>query len=82
MDDRRRVKDFILRNFLFTEDDAALADDASLIGDGVIDSTGILELVMFLEESLMITVAEGDMTPANFDSINSIDAFIARKRKT
>ena len=80
MSARQQIKEFILKNFLFTEDVNALADDASLVGDGVIDSTGILELVMFLEESLSVVVADQEMTPANFDSINAITAFVEKKR--
>lgn len=81
MSDRDLIKGFVLQNFLFTDDATAIADDASLIEQGVIDSTGILELMLFLEESLAIKVADEDMTPANFGSIDAITAFVSRKRQ-
>ncbi|MEP7311538.1 MAG: acyl carrier protein [Pseudomonadota bacterium] len=79
MDERRKIKSFILQNFLFTDDDAAVSDSDSLIARGVIDSTGILELILFLEESIGIKVQEDEMVPSNFDSIDSIVSFVARR---
>jgi acyl carrier protein len=79
MGDQDRVKEFILRNFLFTDDMNAIANDALLIEQGVIDSTGILEVIMFLEESFSIKVKDEEMTPAHFESIDAIAAFIEKK---
>ena len=79
---RRQVKLFVLKNFLFTEDDKALADGDSLIRGGIVDSTGILELIGWLEQTVNIRVPPEDMTPANFDSIDTIDAYLARKLAT
>ena len=79
MDERKKIKSFILQNFLFTDDEAAVADSDSLIARGVIDSTGILELILFLEESFAIKVREDEMVPSNFDSIDSIASFVARR---
>ena len=73
---RQQIKQFILGNFLFTDDDNALADDTSLIQQGVVDSTGILELIGFIEETWSIQVPPQDMTPANFDSLGSIDRYL------
>lgn len=79
MDFKSTIKPFILSNYLFTEDAGALADDASLIRGGVVDSTGILELVEFLETTYDIRVGAAEMIPGNFDSIDMISAFMARK---
>ena len=79
MDFKKTIKAFILGNYLFTEDTSMLADDASLIRGGVVDSTGILELVEFLETTYGIRVEAAEMIPANFDSIDMIIAFMARK---
>ncbi|MBM4221038.1 MAG: acyl carrier protein [Gammaproteobacteria bacterium] len=80
MSDLQCIKAFVLKNFLFTDDASALSDNTSLIGEGIIDSTGILELVSYLEESFSIKVADEEMTPANFDSIQNIAAFVGQKR--
>ncbi len=79
MDHRQQVRQFVLKNFLFTDDANALADGDSLIGTGIVDSTGILELIGFLEETHGIRIAPEEMVPANFDSIDAISAFLARR---
>jgi len=79
MDFRHTVKPFILDNFLFTSDSTALDDRASLIRGGIVDSTGVLELIEFLEETYGIRVAAEEMVPANFDSVDTICAFLSRK---
>jgi acyl carrier protein len=79
MDRRRRIKQFVLNNFLFTEDDSAVADDTALIQGGIVDSTGILELIMFLEETWSIKVPPEEMTPANFETVAAVDAYLGRK---
>ena len=74
------IKRFILQNFLFTSDEAAVASSESLMEKGVVDSTGILELIMHLEEQYGIKVQDEEMLPANLDSIERIAAFVERKR--
>lgn len=77
---KQEIRLFILKNYLFTEDDATLADDVSLMQQGVTDSTGILELIMHLEDAYAIKVADEDMVPENLDSVQSIVRFVERKR--
>ncbi len=79
MDHKQQIKQFVLKNYLFTEDASALADSDSLIRNGTIDSTGMLELITHLEESYSIKVADVEMVPANFETIDAIGAFVARK---
>ena len=76
---RDAVREYILKNYLFTTDASALRDDVSLMQTGVIDSTGVLELIMFLQEQFGIEVADEEMLPENLDSVNAIAAFVARK---
>ena len=79
MEHRQQIKRFVLQNFLFTEDENAVADHESLITKGIVDSTGILELISHLEETYGISVAEDEMVPANFESIDNVTAFLSRK---
>ena len=53
---RERIQKFILENYLFTSDTGALGLDDSLLGRGIVDSTGMLEIIMFIEEQLGVTV--------------------------
>ncbi|MGJ4729105.1 hypothetical protein [Luteimonas sp. SDU101] len=76
MSRRQQIRQFILGNFLFTDDESAIADNTSLIKQGIVDSTGILELIGFIEETWPVNVPPEDMTPANFDSLESIDRYL------
>ncbi|MEP7311028.1 MAG: acyl carrier protein [Pseudomonadota bacterium] len=76
---KNELRQYILKNYLFSTDSAALSDDVSLMQTGVIDSTGILELIMFLQEKFGIEVADEEMIPENLDSVDKIVAFVARK---
>lgn len=80
MEQRPKIKQFVLQNFLFSEDESIVGDNDSLIRGGIMDSTGIHELILFLEESYQISVTPDEMTPANFDSIHSVSEFVTRKR--
>jgi acyl carrier protein len=72
---------FILENYLFTKDASALGLDDSLLGRGIVDSTGMLEIIMFIEEQLGVTVKDEEMVPENLDSVSRIAAFVESKRK-
>ncbi len=78
---RDRIQKFILENYLFTSDTSALALDDSLLGHGIVDSTGMLEIIMFIEEQLGVTVKDEDMIPENLDSVSRIASFVESRRK-
>jgi acyl carrier protein len=76
----KQVQRFILENYLFTDDESALGPDDSLLDRGIVDSTGMLEIIMFIEEELGVTVEDEEMIPENLDSVNRIAAFVTRKK--
>jgi acyl carrier protein len=76
---KEEVRDYILRNYLFSTDPSALDDRVSLMQTGVIDSTGVLELIFFLQAKYGIVIEDDEMIPANLDSVRNIAAFVARK---
>ena len=79
MKNKEKVKGFLLENFLFTDDPTELDDEESLLEKGVIDSTGVLEVIMFLEESFDIDIADKEMVRDNLDSVNRISDFLNSK---
>ena len=79
MNVKEQIKAFIAENFLFNPDGFDLSDDASFLDEGVVDSTGTLELVMFVEETFGIEVGDNEIEPENFDSVNKLAAYVARK---
>jgi acyl carrier protein len=76
---KKRIRKFMLDNFLFDDDQNALADDASFLDQGIIDSTGILELTSWLEETFAIQFFDAEMLPENLDSVNKLLVFIKKK---
>ncbi len=79
MSPREQIRRFILQNYLFTDDAAALADGDSLMKRGIIDSTGALEVVFFLEETFGVDIPDDEMLPENLDSVDRLVAFLDRK---
>lgn len=75
---KTKVRNFIVENFLFGEDDG-LEGGTSFLDEGIIDSMGILELVEFLSEEFSITVEDEELLPENLDSIDNVARFLSRK---
>jgi acyl carrier protein len=75
-----RIRDYITENVLLGVG-SELDPSQSLLGSGVMDSTGVLELVLFLEKTFHIEVADQDLVPENLDSLHNIAQFVARKRR-
>lgn len=73
-----QVRGYILENLMFTDDAGQLPLDLPLLENGIIDSTGVLEIVLFLEERFGVKVADDQMLPQNFDSVEKIAAFVHR----
>jgi acyl carrier protein len=74
---KARLREFVAKNF-YVADLGAVTDQTSFLDQGIIDSTGVLELVAFIESEYKITVADDDMIPANFDSIDALAAYVAK----
>jgi acyl carrier protein len=80
VENEKKLREYILDNFLFTDDQSMLKNDDSFLEKGIIDSTGIMELIFFMEEELGVKVEDEEMIPENLDSINSIMSFINKKK--
>ena len=80
MSTEKKVRDYILENYLFSNDESLLRNDESFLDKGIIDSTGILEVISFLEEQFGIKVEDSEMMPENLDSVNNIVAFVNAKQ--
>jgi acyl carrier protein len=80
MQPRQKIKQYILKNFLFSDDDGALGDRDSLVRGATLDSTGICELILYVEEAFGLSIAHEEMIPDHFDKHEAIEAFIVRKQ--
>ncbi|MBN1507653.1 MAG: acyl carrier protein [Sedimentisphaerales bacterium] len=75
---RDLVRQFIVNTFLFGCDNG-FEDNASLHATGILDSTGMLELITFLEQAFRVRVADEDLVPENFDTLENIASFLEGK---
>jgi acyl carrier protein len=75
------IRDFIVDNFLFGEEDSRLSGDDSFMEQGIVDSTGVLELVAFIENTYGIKINNAELVPDNLDSINKLVQFINGKTR-
>ena len=72
------VKEFIIENFLFG-DEEQLELDTDFFDKGIIDSTGVIELVSFLEETFNISVDDEELVPENLSSLKNVEVFLQKK---
>ena len=74
-----QIRSYIEEYMLFG--DPVESDDLSLLESGLVDSTGTMELVLFIEEEFNVVADDSEIIPENFESVNSITAFVERKQK-
>ena len=72
------VKEFIIENFLFGEEEQ-LMFDTDFFDKGIIDSTGVIELVSFLEETFNIAIDDEELIPENLSSLKNVEVFLQKK---
>jgi acyl carrier protein len=79
MEIEARIREYISRNLLFSEEGFPYGDDESFLQVGIIDSLGVMELVEFVQRDFGIQVEQAEVTPDCFDSVARLAAFIRRK---
>lgn len=82
LNNKEQIRRYVVENFLFGGSDHDLSDDVSFLETGVIDSLGVMELVTFVEEQFNVNVADDEIVPQNFDSINNLASYIEGKNGT
>ncbi|MFI0480752.1 acyl carrier protein [Actinomadura sp. 9N215] len=73
------VRDFILGRMRRPGLREGLDADGSLIDEQVLDSLGVLEVASFLERRFLIEVDPAELVADNFETLNKIAGFVARK---
>lgn len=74
-----KIRDYVARNLLFSEDGYHHGDETSFLQEGIIDSLGVMELVEFAQREFHFKVEQTEVTPENFDSVTRLAAFVRRK---
>jgi acyl carrier protein len=79
VDIKDQIRQHIAQNLLFSDSGFKYDDDASFLEEGIVDSLGIMDLVNFIEETFGLAVADEDLTPDNFDSVNKLANYIQHR---
>jgi acyl carrier protein len=79
LDIKADIRKYVVENLLFSSNGYPLEDSTSFLEEGIVDSTGVVELVLYLEENFGFSVEDSEIVPDNFDSVNNLAAYIARK---
>lgn len=77
---RGALREFILANFLFTDDQTALNDDDSFQEHRIIDSMGMIQVIQFIESEYGIKVQDAEMVPEKLDSVSRLTRFVLTKK--
>lgn len=73
---RKHIAETILFSEIYPYDDTD-----SFLENGVLDSMNVMELVLFLEQQFGIQVADHEIVPDNFDSIQKMTSFVQSKQQ-
>lgn len=76
----QEVERLIVKEIAMGRDIGSVAHDEDLLASDILDSLGIMEMVAFLESRYGISVSDSDLTPENFQTVDSIVAFVDRKK--
>lgn len=74
-----KVKNYIVEASL--SDSSKIENDTQIFEVGLLDSMGLLFLIEFLNENFEVEVHDEELNPQNFESINSIVAFVNSKQQ-
>jgi acyl carrier protein len=75
----REVRQFVIDNFLFTAGNGQFSSTDSFLETGLVDSMGILNLVEFVREKYSICIADEELVPEHWDSVQQVVAYVQSK---
>jgi len=81
MDTISIIQDFIHDKVMLGGNRQAIEPDKDLITSGMLDSLAIMQLILYVEERFGVAVADTELVPNNFRTMNLIKEFIERKQQ-
>jgi|HubBroStandDraft_6_1064221.scaffolds.fasta_scaffold985383_2 acyl carrier protein len=73
-----QIRKFVLDKFPLARKQQ-IKDSDPLLESGVLDSLGVLDLVSFVEQEFSVHVADDELVPENFHSIETLASYVQRK---
>ena len=80
MNNEEKIKTFLLDKTTSDGSRTELGYDENLYTLGILDSLAFIQLIRFLEEEFGVTVADGEVIPKNFETVNNIASFLEKKQ--
>ena len=81
MNATQKVRSFIVEELRWNGSPEQLSADYPLLEKGVIDSLGLMQIVQLLEDDCGVEIADGDIVPENFASLNAIENLVESKHQ-
>lgn len=81
MEYRMKIRDFIQRNLMVSDDITVIKDEDNIFEMGVVNSLFAMKLLDFVEHEFAITVETEDMDIRNFSSIENIEQLVLAKNR-
>lgn len=79
MDIKKKIKNFIIAEFLSNTDSQMLSDDLNLLSNGIMDSLAVLKLVAYMENEFAISLEPEEIDMDNLNSIQTISDIVQSK---
>ena len=76
MKDKTFIQDFIIKELIRGKNISDPDVTDNLIESGIIDSLGIQLLVSYLEKNFSVSIADADLIPENFETVDAIWSFL------
>ena len=62
-------------------DRSSLDPEEDLLEQGIIDSLGLMKLIAFMENNFGISIADDQIVPENFQSLNTMARLVEQQRQ-
>ena len=72
-----KIRNFILKLSYLPQD--KVNNETMIFFQGILDSMGFITLINFLEDTFLLKANDDDLVETNFESVNAIAEFVARK---
>jgi len=80
MVDSALIKDFIQSEIIKGKSSEMVKTSDNLIESGIIDSIGIQVLIDFLEKKYSFQIADDEVIPDNFETVDAITDYVKHKK--
>jgi acyl carrier protein len=74
---REKIRQFIIETSYVPVDQ--INNDTLIFAQGIMDSMGFISIIGFIEDNFSVSANDDELIESNFESIDAISNFIARK---